>query len=77
MVPGTRPTSAQPVPCKSMSSRSRITTISVTTIAIMISVPGMSPGSMSATIGAASNPMPNPIDDCSADASRTAPAIVQ
>ena len=44
MVPGTRPTSAHPVPCRSMSSRSRTTTISVTRVATMISVPGIRAG---------------------------------
>ena len=77
MVPGTRPTSAHPVPCRSMSSRSRTTTISVTSVATMISVPGIRPGSTSATIGAASMPMPKPIDACRHDASRIATATTQ
>ena len=40
----------------------------------MIRVPGIRPGSTIATMGAASIPMPNPIDACRHDASRIAPA---
>ena len=72
MVPGTRPTSAQPVPRTSIGVRSRITTIKVTSVASMISVPGIRLGSISATTGAASIPMPKPIEACRHDASRTA-----
>src|SRR3546814_9169200 len=38
----------------------------------MISVPGTRPGSTMATTGAASMPMPNPMEPCRQDAKRTA-----
>ena len=49
----------------------------VTNAASMISVPGISAGSTMATTGAASMPMPNPIDACRHDASRIAIAMTE
>ena len=45
-------------------------------VASMISVPGISFGSTIATIGAASMPIPNPIDACMQDASMIATATI-
>ena len=43
----------------------------------MISVPGISAGSTTATTGAASMPMPKPIDACRHDANRIATAMTE
>lgn len=46
-------------------------------VASMISVAGISAGSTIATTGAASMPMPNPIDACMHEASTMAAAITE
>ena len=43
----------------------------------MMSVPGINPGSTSATMGAASMPIPNPMDPCMQEASMIATATTE
>ena len=70
-VPGILPSSAQPVPRKSMPARSTIELVAVRAAARIMIVTGKSSGATIAITGAATKPKPKPMAPCKQAATKT------